>query len=129
MKLSLLLISVIVSGFFNCEAQTAREISRAKAVFEGAWLDKKNDRHLTISIEDAGYVTINDWTGRKQTASIDAYKAYIKNGKLVMPAETEHHAPYSEIQIKGKTLIYITQTVGLKEEKLVEKIYFIKSKW
>jgi len=46
-----------------------------------------------------------------------------------MPAETEHHAPYSEIQIKGKTLIYITQTVGLKEEKLVEKIYFIKSKW
>lgn len=129
MKLSLLLIPFFILSFTECTAQTAGEVKDASLRFQGAWVNKITDRHLTISIENTGYVTINDWTGKKQTASIDAYKAFIKNGKLVMPAETEHHAPYSEIQLRGKALIYITKSVGLNGEKLIERIYFIRSKW
>ena len=129
MKLIFFLIPIFIVCSKNCQAQHPAEIKEAKALFEGAWLNKKTDRHITIFIEEDGYVTINDWTGRKKGASIDAYKAYITKKKLIMPADTDHHAPYSEILISGKTLVYLTESTGPNDEKLIEKELFVRSKW
>lgn len=126
--LKLILFLFLFFSFTAGMAQSPGEIKRAKLLFEGAWINKKEARHLTIFIEDDGYVTINDWTGNRKNASVDAYKAFIKNGKLIMHAETEHHAPYSEIRISGKMLIYQTGLPHSNQEPL-EKIYFIRSKW
>jgi hypothetical protein len=113
----------------NGKAQQALEIKKARALFEGAWVNKKANRHLTIFIEADGYVTINDWVGSKRTAGIDAYKAYIKKSKLIMPAEADHHAPYSEMYIKGNQLVYLTQAEDLMNKKVIENVYFVRSKW
>jgi hypothetical protein len=123
------IIVLLLFVFKNGKAQQALEIKKAKALFEGAWVNKKANRHLTIFIEDDGYVTINDWIGSKRTASIDAYKAYIKRGKLIMPAETEHHAPYSEMHIKGNKLIYMTESEDLMNKKVIENVFFVRSEW
>ncbi|MEJ2901060.1 hypothetical protein [Pedobacter panaciterrae] len=55
---------------------------------------------------------ITDWTDRIQKPeSGDIYKAFLKNGKLIMPEETDHRAPYSEIIFKNNRLIYLTKSI------------------
>ncbi|MGY4382986.1 hypothetical protein ACVWYN_000005 [Pedobacter sp. UYP24] len=106
-------------------AQTPTEIRMAKKVFTGAWVNKKTTRHLTISMEKEGYATINDWTSKYQKQeSGDAYKAFIEHGKLIMPAEKEHHAPYSEMTVKNNTLTYVTKFVDFKGKIILEKLLF-----
>ncbi len=87
--------------------------SRQKKIFGGVWTDKKTTRHLQISFENDQYATITDWTSKYQKReSGDVYKAFVENGKLIMPEDTEHHASYSEITAENNILIYRTKVVG-----------------
>ncbi|QQT24735.1 hypothetical protein I6J02_13365 [Sphingobacterium spiritivorum] len=104
---------------FVCISQTAyaqhkAEIMNSKKIYEGIWRDNANNRNISISYDSAlTYVLINDWTGGIETVkdksraeNIDAYKAYIKGDKLIMPAENDdHHAPYCEISVSKKNLL------------------------
>ncbi len=87
------------------------EFINAKNLYEGTWVNKKTKRFIAFYFDDdVKYVTINDWTGnsnRDKNNSIDAYKVFIKGNKLIIPAEnSDHHAPYCEIEILDGKLIY-----------------------
>lgn len=100
---------------------------KAEKRFTGTWLNKKSTRVLEIYIE-GGYVTIMDWTKKFQKReSADVYKAFLKNGKLVMPEETEHHAPYSEIRLENNTLIYLTKITGIDKSVTWDKLIFTRT--
>lgn len=110
-------------------AQTPLEIKMADKLFSGFWIDRKTTRHLLLGIEKEGYVLINDWTGKFQNrASADAYKAYIKGAKLVMPPDHEHHAPYAEMQIINNKLVYTTKYKDVKGKEVTNKQVFVKTK-
>lgn len=50
---------------------------------------------------------INDWIAQLNSGDVDAYKAFIINGKLIIYAENEdHHAPYCEMEIVNQKLIF-----------------------
>ena len=92
--------------------------------FAGRWQNKKSTRCLEISFE-YGYATIMDWTPKFQKReSGDVYKAFMKNGKLVMPEETEHHAPYSEIKFENNRLIYLTMQLGTGKTSTFDTVVF-----
>ncbi|ETZ22166.1 hypothetical protein N824_24890 [Pedobacter sp. V48] len=98
----------------NNTAQSSK-LKQTEKHYEGLWVDKKTTRYLEISFKD-GYATIIDWTGKFQKReSGDSYKAFLKNGKLIMPEDTEHHATYSEIIAKDQTLICLTKSIGTGE--------------
>ncbi|MCD0488992.1 hypothetical protein LPB86_12200 [Pedobacter sp. MC2016-14] len=100
---------------------------QAEKLFKGIWVDKKTTRHLEISFEN-GYATIIDWTSKLQKReSGDIYKAFLRNGKLVMPEDTEFHAPYSEIISKNNTLIYLTKPIITKKTSRWDKQIFTRS--
>ena len=130
-RLPLLLIALAIMLLpVNTHAQTLHYIRQAKKAFEGAWVNKKEKRHLRIFIEKDGYVTINDWVSKYQKQENgDAYKAFIKNGKLVMPEDAQHHAPYSELIAKNRTLTYLTKYVDPKGKISLEKLIFVKEPW
>lgn len=93
------------------QAQDPTIEKRTQKQFEGLWENKKNTRRLKISFRQ-GYAMITDWTDRFQKPeSGDIYKAFLKNGKLIMPEETDHRAPYSEIIFKNNRLIYLTKSI------------------
>lgn len=119
------LLTIFLLLFFSGKAQTSKKTS--KQLFGGAWVNKKLNRHLTISFEGQDwYATINDWTGKDQ-GTADAYKAFIKGRKLVMPAETdEHRAPYSEMIISGKKLLFRSRGLFADQNKFVDSIYFVR---
>ena len=109
----------------NTNAQSAPKQTDQKK-FKGLWTNKKTSRCLEIYFED-GYATIMDWTPKFQKReSSDVYKAFPKNGKLVMPEETEHHAPYSEIIIENNRLIYVTKQMGKGKKPTINKIVFTR---
>ncbi|GGI51795.1 hypothetical protein GCM10011425_30070 [Mucilaginibacter galii] len=108
-------------------AQTSLEIKKADKLFSGFWIDRKTSRQLLIGVEKDGYVIINDWTGKMQDrGSADAYKANIKGEKLIMPPEFEHHAPYAEILILNKKLIYLTKFKDVTGKEVVTRQSFVK---
>jgi len=111
----------------NINAQSAPKPNQTdQKRFEGLWTNKKTSRCLEIYFE-YGYATIMDWTPKFQKReSADVYKALPKNGKLVMPEETEHHAPYSEIVIAHKRLIYLTKQMGTGKKPAFDKIVFTR---
>jgi len=123
--LLVLIVNLVLGNSVN--AQTGPEIKKADKLFGGAWVNKRTTRHLRIFIEKDGYVTINDWTSKKQKQEEgDAYKAYIKKGKLIMPEDLEHHTPYSEMQVKDNTLIYITIFKDNEGKQITDKEFFVK---
>jgi hypothetical protein len=127
-----LLCSLIALFFWNAEgyAQTPAEIKWAKKIFGGPWVDKKTTRHLRIFIEKDEYATINDWTSKFQKQeSGDAYKAIIRNGKLIMYEDHEFHAPYSEISIQNNRLVYMTRYKSYDGKTIIEKQFFVREPW
>jgi len=122
LSLSLLLVT-------GASAQTPLEIKKADKLFSGFWIDRRTTRHLSINIEKDGYVLINDWTSKYQKQeSCDAYKAFIKGAKLIMPVDNEHHAPYAEMQILNKRLVYITKYKDIEGKQIIEKEAFVRIK-
>jgi hypothetical protein len=120
----LLLCLLLIPG---ASAQTPLEVKNADKLFSGFWIDRKTTRHLSINIEKDGYVVVNDWTSKYQKQeSGDAYKAYIKGEKLIMPLDNEHHAPYAEMQIVDKKLVYITKFKDVKGKLMVGKELFVR---
>ena len=119
-----LMLVLLFSG--NVDAQSSANKLLEKR-FAGAWVNKKSTRHLEIYFED-GYATIMDWTAKFQKrGSSDVYKAFPENGKLVMPEETEHHAPYSEIIFENNRLIYLTKVSQNGKTITWDRIVFTRS--
>jgi len=130
-----MLIAVIFIVHSNINAQTKAQIAHFKKKYHGTWVNKKDKRYLRFFFdEDAGYITINDWTGnldRNKSNTIDAYKAFIKGNKLIIPAEhNDHHSPYCEIEIVNKKLFYrcnpplnFTDNVLVKGPYSTQKIF------
>lgn len=111
-KILMPLIALSISNL-PCYAQLPAGIKQAEKIYGGVWTDKKTTRHLQISFGNDQFATITDWTSKYQKKeSGDVYKALIKNGKLIMPEDTEHHVSYSEIIAENKILIYRTKVVG-----------------
>lgn len=111
MKKNILLSLLIIFISYHVNAQTKAEIKQAKKLYDATWINKKDNRYLTFYFDsEVSYVTVNDWTGSSdpnKSKSLDAYKAYIKGNKLILPAEnSDHHSPYCEIEIINKKLIY-----------------------
>lgn len=110
---SFIIFTFLLLPAMNSQAQSSFKLKEMKKLFEGQWLNKKTTRQLQISFEYDKYATITDWTEKFQRReSGDVYKAFIKDGKLVMPEDKEHRAPYSEIISKNNVLIYRTKSVG-----------------
>ena len=98
-----LLIYLLIAGT-TVHAQTKAEISRSKHLFVGEWLNKKEKRHLSISYETSGYMLINEWQGNSRE-HIDAYRAFIKGNKLIMPAyKSDPVRPYTDMIIRRGVL-------------------------
>jgi hypothetical protein len=130
-KIIMLIISSCVLLHLKPFAQTATEISDAKKSFEGNWVNKKTGRHLSISFEYNEYVLINDWHGKfnSNNNSIDAYKAFIESGKLVMPEDkTDLRSPYCEILRKENHLLYRCKGDGPTANEFMEQIIFVREK-
>lgn len=134
MSLKKVLIVVIIIFISNLvSAQSKSEKSQSKKLYEGTWVNKKTKRFIAFYYDDdVDYVTINDWTGSSnRNKNVDAYKAFIKGNKLIIPAEnSDHHAPYCEIEILDHKLIFkcnagnnFTDFVLLKD-KLIDVTVF-----
>jgi hypothetical protein len=118
------LVLLLTTGNINAQS-TLKQTDQRR--FEGLWTNKKTSRCLEISFE-YGYATILDWTPKFQKReSGDIYKASLKNGKLIMPEETDHHAPYSEIRLEDNKLIYLTKQMGKGKISTFDKIVFTRS--
>jgi hypothetical protein len=99
------LILFLILSYIKLPAQTPHEVKLAKQHFEGEWFNKKEKRHLSISY-DNGYMTVNDWLDHSKT-SVDAYRAFIKHGILVMPEyKSDPIQPYSDMIIRHGILWY-----------------------
>ena len=114
----------------KAESATAKtEMTRAKKAFEGTWYNKKTNRFLSISFDYGDYALINDWVGRpKNAANTDAYKAFPKGGKLILPEEKEHHGAYCEMLISKKRLLYKCKGLFFKTDQFTDSTYYVKIK-
>jgi len=127
-----ILILIIGETLFATTAfsQTKAEIKASKKMFEGRWVNKKEKRHLTINYEGE-YAEINDWHGKmsEDNNTIDAYKAWVKAGKLVMPeSKTDLRCPYCEIVKKGDALLYRCMGMYNKDKRYIENTWFVREK-
>lgn len=130
-KTIICIILICGSGHLHSFAQTKIEMEDAKKSFEGNWVNKKTGRHLRISFEYNEYVLINDWHGKfnSNNNSIDAYKAFIESGKLVMPEDkTDLRSPYCEILRKDNNLLYRCKGDGPTANEFVDQILFVREK-
>ena len=126
---SLIWIIVVLTTAGNSQAQSSQKQTQKQIekLYSGPWIDKQTTRHLDISFKD-GYASITDWTSKFQKReSGDIYKAHIKNGKLIMPEDTQHRAPYGEILYKSNTLIYLTKSIAPGKTPEWEKQVFTRS--
>ena len=118
-----LIVILITGATSQAHAQQKHSIKRIEKLFTGIWINKKSTRHLEISFND-GYATITDWTSKFQKReSGDLYKASLKNGKLFMPEDTQHRAPYSEILYKNNTLIYLTKGTATAASRWEKQVF------
>lgn len=124
---SFILFMLLLLANGNSPAQSSKP-RQAEKHFAGLWVDKKTTRHLEISFKD-GYATIIDWTDKFQKReSGDSYKAFLKNGKLIMPEDTEHHGAYSEIIAKDQTLVYLTKSTGAGKASTWDRQTFTRAR-
>jgi len=123
-------ICCIIFGYKGF-TQKNTELKAAKKLYEGEWVNKKAKRHLTISFDTDDHATINDWHGKwsQENNTIEAYKAFLKQGKLVMPEDkTDLRSPYCEIIKKGNLLLYRCREINTKNTKFVDNIWFVRAK-
>lgn len=123
--------SFFLQTFTNAQAKI--EIAQAKKIFDGLWVNAKTKRYIQIFFDaDVDYVTINDWTGsadKRRNGNIDAYKAIIENGKLVMPAEDgNHQSSYCEMEMINRQLIYRCKGMFADKNKFINKTVFKRVK-
>jgi len=106
-------------------AQTKSAIRRTKALFEGEWIQKNTKRHLYIEFQPEEYFRIDDWgADTQQFRQGDIYKAFIRQEKLIMPEDKEHRAPYSELLIYNRQLIYVTKfSEGKNKTRLLKEVF------
>jgi hypothetical protein len=112
-------------------AQTKTEIKTAKKLFEGYWVNTKAHRHLLIAFDEQDYATINDWHGKMSddNNTVDAYKAFIKDNKLVMPEDkTDLRSPYCEILKKGNVLLYRCRDMLTNSKQFTDQVWFVREK-
>jgi len=123
-KVFLFLIVLFLYKSSSCE-QAPLTMMQIQKQYGGIWIDKKTSRCLQITFENVSYATITDWTRKYQSReSGDVYRAFVKNGRLVMPEDREHHAPHGEIEVKNNKLIYRTKPNGiLKSSTWHKQIY------
>ncbi len=84
---------------------------------------------MIISFDTEDFATVNDWVGNREhpNGSIDAYKAFIEKGILVMPADnTDLRSPYCEIVRQDKSLLYRCRSMFTKDKKFVEQDLFVR---
>lgn len=118
-----LMLLMMVSGISRAQSKQRQ----TEKQFAGLWVNKHTTRHLEISFEN-GYATIIDWTSNFQKReSGDIYKALLRGAKLVMPEDSQHRAPYSEILYKNNTLIYLSKPI-LAGAGQWDKEIFIRSR-
>lgn len=111
--LFLIILLLYQSNGYSQESVSIRLLQKQ---YDGVWMDRKTTRCLQITFENDQFATVTDWTPRYQSReSGDVYKAFIKKGRLVMPEDKEHHAPYSEITIEKNKLIYRTKSTGIRK--------------
>lgn len=115
----------------NASAQTKTGKSRSKKLFSGYWVNKKANRHLSISYDEADYALINDWHGKwsAENNTLDAYKAFIEKDKLVMPEDrTDLRSPYCEIIKQGDNLLFRCRGFESKSKAFAEHYVFVREK-
>lgn len=105
MKNNITLILLIIVLGFSAGNASAQLNKAKKESFSGKWYNKIDKRMLTIQFDTVrNCFIINDYT---KGYSEDSYYAYLKNNKLVIPAEnSDHHSAYCEISIVNKKLFY-----------------------
>jgi hypothetical protein len=127
--LALVVFACCIISAFNALAQTKAELKVAEKLYGGSWVNKKANRHLTISFDTDDYATINDWHGKwsQDNNTIDAYKAFVYQQKLVMPEDkTDLRAPYCEILRQGSALLYRCRQMDTKDKRFVEQTLFVR---
>jgi hypothetical protein len=61
--------------------------------------------------------------------TIDAYKAFVHQEKLVMPEDkTDLRCPYCEIVKKGNALLYRCRGMDTKDKRFIEQVLFVREK-
>ncbi len=131
MKKGMLLFFVIILFSYNdIGGQEKTEIDYSKKIYSGTWQNEKTKRYLQFYFEDdVDYIIINDWTGnidKSKSETLDAYKAYIKENKLIIPSENgDHHRSYCEISISNNELKYVCNGfLNFSDNALVKDKYF-----
>lgn len=105
--------ALVILVMVTAEGSQAQKYTRKQLekLYAGSWFNSKSTRHLIITFQD-DHASIVDWTSKFQMQENgDIYKAYLRNGKLIMPEDHQHHAPYSEIIYKNHKLIYLTRSI------------------
>jgi len=103
---ALILSILILSPLFAQQKHTLQQ------QLNGTWYNSNSKRYLRfdVSSNSSDQVVISDWTGhsaKDRDKSIDVYRAYVKENKLIMYAEKEQHrCPYCEITLQDKKLLY-----------------------
>jgi hypothetical protein len=121
-----LLFILLILACLVTFAQTKTAFKEAKKLYEGEWVEKKTKRHISITLQDTDYFLINDWSEAGDGSSVDAYRAFLKKGKLIMPEDTEHHAPYAELFLKNKRLVYLSKYKDINGKFFYERVAFVK---
>lgn len=111
-KIDFLLFPGLLILFSNsCLSQASNSIHKIKKEFEGTWYCKKDKRYIKITFEEGvSYATINEWVGagngNTNDNDMDAYRVFIKDNKLIFPADnSEHRTSYCEWSRQAKKLI------------------------
>ena len=120
------ILSILILAACPSKAQHSTAITRATQRFGGSWYNKKEKRHLQISYETSGYMTVNEWVGSDRT-NIDAYRAFIKEDLLVMPAyKSDPIRPYTDMLIRNGKLWYRCKCGITPSKKFTDSTAFIK---
>jgi hypothetical protein len=129
--MAIIMVAICTLMSMSASAQTKAEVKASKKMYEGRWVNKKTKRHLVIVYGGQEYAELNDWTETTgdNSSSVDAYKAWIKNGKLVMPeSKTDLRCPYCEIVKKGNALLYRCMSMNTTDKRFIENIWFVRDK-
>lgn len=122
-----------MTGSSSAEAQPREGFEQAKKKFEGTWYCKKENSYLQFFFEDdttVSYVTVNQWIGRwKQNTSIDAFKVFIENDKLVFPEDKQEHVhPYCDMQVVNNRLMFRCKGFLVNKDQFQPSSYYVRTR-
>lgn len=117
----------------QAEAQNREEFEKVKKKFEGTWYCKKENSYLQFFFEDdthLPYVTVNQWIGPwRQNSSIDAFKVFIKNDRLVFPEDRKEHLhSYCDMQIVNNKLIFRCKGFLTDKDQFQAPSYYVRAR-